>query len=99
MRIVAIQPDGTPFPTDRGTVRRWREKEPVPTPDERKAKHLREEEIELDLCPKARALLDEIEELVEDPEMKIPHAILLELTKRFGKPTVQEAWVEVGRRV
>lgn len=78
------------------TLAKWREIEPDLTPEQRQAERMRLDEINTFIAPMCRSALDEVAEGIEDPETKIPQAMLAELFYAYGRETVRDAVREIG---
>jgi hypothetical protein len=91
-KIVAIGPDGHAIPGNTLVVN-WRRREPAATPEQLELRTMRREEIEY-LKPMAARALADIEEGIEDPEDKMPVAVILELIERYGPEAVRDGIAE-----
>jgi hypothetical protein len=65
------------------------------TPDERECRRARKEEIERFLRPHAAECISELEEGLEDPEDKVPVALMAEVIERYGIEAVRAAISEL----
>ncbi len=92
--IEARAPNGQRIDT-RTHVETWQAMEPTLTPSQREAKRIRKDEIESFLRPRAALCIEELEEGLEDPEDKVPVALLAELVERYGIDAIRAAISEL----
>ncbi len=73
----------------------WRAMEPALTAAEREAKRMRKDEIENFIRPLAAGYIAELEEGLEEPENKVPTALLAELVEHYGVGDIRAAITEL----
>jgi hypothetical protein len=91
--IVGFGPDGNKIP-GHTTLRGWQSRTPKPTQQERDAAWQRHDEIEA-LVENGLFMITQLEEGIDDPEQKIPQALILALLKHFDVGSVRAALVEL----
>jgi hypothetical protein len=95
--VIAIGPDGARV-DGHTSLDVWRSRAPKPTPQqlqqEAETDWLRREEVGK-LCKLALMMLADLSEGVEDPEQKIPQAVIQALLDQFGNTFVKAAVVDL----
>jgi hypothetical protein len=94
--VVAFGPRGEVI-EKQTTLRTWRAEAPKPTQAERDAAAMRREEI-ADMVKAAARMIDNLEEGVDDPEEKIPQALMQAVLDRFGNTATRAALDELRLR-
>ena len=72
-------------------LRGWRAMEPAPTEVELAARRARREEIDDFLRPQVARWFEELDEGIDEPQTKVPEAVLAELVERYGVEEVRTA--------
>jgi hypothetical protein len=93
-KIEARDPRNQPIDT-RTHLDKWRAMDPALTVSEREAKRMRKDEIEIFVRPLAASCIGELEEGLEEPESKVPKALLAELVEHYGLDAVRASIEEL----
>ena len=94
-KVLAFGP-GINDPLDTRTLlRKWQNMTPDLTAQRRESKAMRAVEIDEFLLPRALEALDELDEGIEDPEDKVPQAVIAALIRRYDVRDVKKALLEL----